>query len=140
MLISGMAGQFTAQVHRIIAENSALMTMVAQEATQRVIDLSTVPKAKGGNMPLVTGFLRASGKLSLTGMPSGPARGDPKQTYASPDSVKIAGFQLGRSIYYGWTAIYARKQNLYNGFLDKAVSQWQRIVDDTIRDLRNRLR
>lgn len=138
-----MAQKFTAQVHEIIRKNSRLMTMVAQESTQRLIHRAQVPKAKGGKMPVDTGFLRASGRLSLTGVPTGPVRGDPnrgKDAYKSPDSVEISGFKLGRSIFWGWTAIYARRQELRNGFLSSPIRQWQKIVDGVVRDLRDRMR
>lgn len=154
----GMSKPFTAQVHKIIARNSALMELVAKESVQRLIQTAQTPKAKGGKLPLDTGFLRASGRTSYTGMPSGPTRGvaaetgkrklkgkaakaqaEARQTYTSPDTVNIAGFKLGATIFFGWTAFYARKQNLYNGFLDSAVKNWQKIVDGTIRDLRKRL-
>lgn len=151
--------KFRAQVHRIIRRNRALLTMVAQESVQRLIHRAQTPKAKGGKMPLDTGFLRASGRMSLTGMPTGPVRGvevkgaapkgrskaakaerEERQVYSSPDTVSISGFKLGTSIFFGWTAIYARRQNLYNGFLDSAIRNWQKIVDGVIRDLRDRIR
>lgn len=141
-----MAKKFSAQVHDIIRRNAPLFTMVAQEAAQRLIHQAQTPKAKGGKMPLDTGFLRASGRTSLTGMPTGPVRGRERAEgeagpfYTAPDSVVIAGFKLGMTIFFGWTAVYARKQNLYNGFLDSAVKNWQKIVDGVVRDLRDRLR
>lgn len=119
------------------------MTMVAQESTQRLIQQAQVPKAKGGKMPVDTGFLRASGRLSLTGVPTGPVRGDPKaapDSYKSPDSVVISGFKLGMSMFWGWTAVYARRQELRNGFLSSPIRQWQKIVDSVVRDLRDRMR
>ena len=116
------------------------MSMVAQESTQRLITEAQLTKAKGGKMPVRTGFLRASGRLSLTSVPTGPVRGDSKKSYKSPDVVKISGFKLGMSIFWGWTAIYARKQELYNGFLSSTKGNWQKIVDGVVRDLRDRLK
>ena len=117
--------------------------MVAQESTQRLINHAQTPKAKGGKMPVDTGFLRASGRLSLTGVPTGPVRGDPNKggnAYPSPDTVELSGFNLGMTIFWGWTAVYARRQELYNGFLSSNIRQWQKIVDGVVRDLRNRMR
>lgn len=135
-----MAKSFSAQVHDIIRRNDRLMTMVAQEATQDLIHAIRTPKGKGGKLPLVTGFLRASGQTSLKGVPTGPVRGDPKKTYSSPDFVTIAGFKLGMSIYFGFTAIYARKQELYNGFVSSNVAQWQKFVDGAVRKLRDKMK
>lgn len=135
-----MAKEFTAQVHSIIRRNKAVLTMVAQTAVQDVINEAQLSKAKGGKMPVKLGFLRRSGSWSFTGLPTGPVRPDKSTTYASPDSVTITGFKLGRSIYWGWTAAYARKQNLYNGFLDSAIGRWQEFVDNAVRKLRDRVR
>lgn len=138
-----MAKSLTADVHRIIRKNKTLMTMVVQEATQDLIHATQVPKAKGGKMPLDTGFLRASGRLSLSGVPSGPVRGKPKAqpgSYTAPENVTVAGFQLGGSIFWGWTAIYARRQELRNGFLRSNVRQWQKFVDGAVRKLRGKMR
>ena len=138
-----MAEKFSAQVNKIIRKNNALMTKVAQESTQRLIESAQVPVVKGGKMPVDTGFLRASGRLSLTGVPAGPVRGDPKAapgSYRTPDSVVISGFTLGKTMFWGWTAIYARRQELRNGFLSSNVRRWQKIVDSVVRDSRNRMK
>lgn len=137
-----MAQKFSAQVHEIIRKNTALMGMVAAEATQDLINETQRPKGKGGKMPLVTGFLRASGRMSLTGVPTGPTR-PPKgdaQTYRSPDTVQVKGFKLGASIFWGWTAIYARRQDLYNGFYSTNVRNWQKFVDGAVRKLRDKMK
>lgn len=135
-----MSQKFSAQVHEIIRRNSALMELVFLESVQRTIQIAQTPKAKGGKLPLKTGFLRASGRMSLTGMPTGPTRGETDQTYSAPDSVSLAGAKLGMSVFFGWTAVYARRQNMYNGFLDDAVKKWQKTVDAVVRDLRGRVR
>lgn len=134
-----MSEKFSAQVHKIIRRNSALMELVFLESTQRTIKIAQTPKAKGGKLPLDTGFLRASGRTSLTGMPTGPTRGEKDQIYTSPETVTFSGVKLGMSVFFGWTAVYARRQNLYNGFLDHAVKSWQKTVDGVVRDLRGRL-
>lgn len=155
-----MAESFSAQVHEVVRRSSRLMTMVAQEATSDLIEAAQTPKGKGGKMPLDTGFLRASGRLSLSGMPAGPTRPASKvapkikglrgaakrsheakraKTYA-PDSVNLGGFTLGQTIFFGWTAIYARRQEFYNGFLSSNVKQWQSFVDGAVRKLRDKIR
>ena len=158
-MTTSMTQSFSAQVHEIVLRNSALMEVIAKESTQRLIHIAQTPKTKGGKMPLDTGFLRASGRLSLTGMPTGPTRGEKaagrrakgrgkkakaanaaRQTYSAPDSLTITGFALGMSLFFGWTAVYARRQNLYSGFLDSAIRQWQKIVDDVVRDVRGRMK
>ncbi|NUM72736.1 hypothetical protein HUU40_00100 [candidate division KSB1 bacterium] len=136
-----MAQKFSAQVDEIVRRNSALMGMVAQESIQRTIKIAQTPKRKGGKMPLRTGFLRASGRLSLTGVPTGPIRPAKKgEKYSSSENVIIAGFKLGASVFWGWTAIYARKQEMHNDFLGSALRRFQKTVDEVVLDLRNRMK
>lgn len=156
-----MAKRFDAQVHDMIRRNVALMGMLVPEATQDMINEMQRTKGNGGKMPVDTGFLRASGRLSLTGMPTGPTRPPTKaapkikglrgaakrshenkraQLYRSAESTNITGFKLGASIFWGWTAIYARRQDLYNGFYSTNVRNWQKFVDGAVRKLRDRLR
>lgn len=137
-----MANEFQAQVAAIVLKNKQLMRIVAQESVQRLINQAQLPKAKGGSMPVDTGFLRASGQGSYSGFPTGPVRGDPEIKYPYSESATItmlAQFTIGATFYFGWTAIYARKQNLYNGFLDKAVANWQKIVNGVVKDIAKRL-
>lgn len=156
-----MADNFSAQVHDIIRRNTRLMTAVVQESTQDLINETQKPKGKGGKMPLDTGFLRASGRLSLTGVPTGPTRpatkaapkikglrGAAKRSHeakrarsnVSADSVSVGGVELGGSIYWGWTAIYARRQELKNGFLSSNLRNWQKFVDGAVRKLRDKMK
>lgn len=116
------------------------MGMVAQESIQRTIKIAQTPKGKGGKLPFDTGFLRASGRLSLTGVPSGPIRPAKKGQKYAAKTILLDGFKLGASVFFGWTAIYARKQELYNGFLESAISQWQKTVDGVVRDLRDKMK
>lgn len=137
-----MANNFEAQVAAIVRKNKDLMRIVAQESIQRVINEAQLPKGKGGSMPVDTGFLRASGQGSYSGFPTGPVKGDPDKKYPYNENTVItslARFKLGATFFFGWTAVYARKQNLYSGFLDKAVANWQNIVNSVIKDVAKRL-
>lgn len=86
---------------------------------------------KGGRMRVDTGFLRASGRLSLNGMPGGPVRGDDGKTYDYDESLTVLQLgkaQLGDVIYFGWSASYAQYREAFDGFLATAVQQWPQIV------------
>lgn len=137
---------FSAEVDDIIATVDARMTALMRQSLQDVINNAQTPTAKGGRMRVDTGFLRASGQASLTGMPSGPARGESKvkgaykseADYANTASVTVSltKLKVGASFYFGWTANYARYRELYDGFLEGALNQWHRIVAfnaDTLR-------
>lgn len=122
---------FAATVTAFVADTEKRMTALAQQSTQDLIELVQTPVAKGGKMRVDTGFLRASGQISFTGMPSGPSRGDGKTQYTGGDFsvASLAGFQLGQTIYFGWTAEYAKYREAYDGFLISGVQNWQAIVD-----------
>lgn len=140
-----MAKSFSAQVSAIVLRHKELVDAVMRESIGDLTEEMQLTKAKGGNMPLDTGFLRATGQLSLSGMPSGPTR--PPED-AAPGSIpysadvaiaKLAGVKAGVRVFWGWTAVYARKQNLYNGFRDKPLQNWQKIVNAVIRRLAKRI-
>lgn len=135
-----MTKSFVAQVSSIVLKHKELVDGIARESIQELVKEANKPKAKGGRMPVDTGFLRASGQMSLTGMPTGPVRGDPEKKYRAPEAYAVLdGVTAGMTVFFGWTAIYARKQNLYNGFLDGALMNWQKIVNKVVRKLAKRV-
>lgn len=128
-----MAGTFKAQIDEIIRKDKALLDAVVRQSVQDVIDDAQLSKQKGGRMPVKTGFLRASGKISFTGMPSGPTRDMTDKTYKEPSyETRLASFKAGGRLFFGWTAIYAGKQEFLNGFLSGAVQKWQSIVSKNV--------
>lgn len=143
-----MAKKFSAQVDAIILKTDKRMIAMVRESTARTIEIAQRPVAKGGKMRVDTGFLRVSGQLSFTGMPTGPVRGDPRPpdtegpTYPDPEAVelKLAGYKLGFTIFFGWTANYARARNAYDGFLDDAVAQWPKTVADVVEEIKRRIK
>lgn len=135
-------GTFTAQVEDIIAVSDKRMTALVRQSIQDLIENAQQPVAKGGRMRVDTGFLRASGKISLNGMPTGPGRGtsDAPGSYSYDEqanvTVTLGKVKLGQTIYFGWTANYAKYRELYDGFLEGALQHWARIVafnTDTIK-------
>jgi hypothetical protein len=110
------------------------------QSTQELINEVQKPVGKGGKMRVDTGFLRASGQMSLTGMPTGPVRGRKRTPEEAKDKViyetkpaavvKLGNeFQLGNSIFFGWVANYAKYREAYDGFLISGIQNWQSIVD-----------
>lgn len=98
---------------------------------------------KGGKMRVDTGFLRASGQLSLTGMPSGPVRGDKNGSYTFDRTIAettLNGVTAGDTVFWGWTANYAKYREAYDGFLISAVQQWQAIVNKNAADIISRIK
>lgn len=135
-----MVKSFSAQVDDWTKRSQKRMERVAKTATLAVIEDAQTPVAKGGRMRVDTGFLRASGRVSLDGMPSGPSRNTGEivtQSDSDPNTVLTIGrAQLGDTIWFGWTANYARFREYNDAFLGIAVQKWQQFVDDAIRKVK----
>ncbi len=138
-----MASNFRAEIDEIIAKNSELLTALTRGSVQALVNQAQTPVAKGGKMRVDTGFLRASGQMSLTGMPSGPVRGDDdakKHQYDDGNKVVsveiLNNFKAGDTIFFGWTANYAIYREAYDGFLSSAIQNWQSIVNAEIAKLK----
>lgn len=129
---------FAADIAEWVRDSEAKMKDVLFNAIQDTVEEAQTPTGKGGRMRVDTGFLRASGRASLTGMPSG--RGEKtdaeralegKYTGALDDfdgtavSAIINTMELGDSFYFGWVARYAETRELYDGFLITATQNWQ---------------
>jgi hypothetical protein len=133
---------FSVQVDDIVTVSEKRMIALMRASLQDVTDIMQQPVAKGGRMRVDTGFLRASGQPSLNGMPQGPTRGEREEPGSYPHdegaavTVTLGKMKLGQTFYFGWTAEYARYREIYDGFMERGLSQWQRIVTfhtDTIR-------
>ena len=136
-------GSAKTDIEDIVAVSEKRMVALMRLSLQDVIDNAQQSAYKGGRMRVDTGFLRATGQASLTGMPTGPTRGEKKEPNSYPEPSKIAilgngadGLKLGMTFFFGWTAAYAYYREVYDGFLDGALQHWGRIVafnTDTIR-------
>lgn len=108
--------------------------LVVRQSIQDVSRLAQTPKAKGGRMPVDTGFLRNSYMAGLNGSTSlsGPVAYE----------AVIAGMKMGDTFTAGWTAPYARRMEFgfvgtdslgrtYNQpgnfFMENALMQWDAI-------------
>lgn len=157
-----MAGQrsFSAQVGEWATKTKARMIYVFRASAQEVISkMQTVgPSVKnpgggdGGNMPVDTGFLRAS-LISTLNDPSTEVKfkEDSVKTYVWDEGqvqLIIAAAQIGDTIYAVYTANYARRMEYgfqgqdslgreYNqegyGFVRLAAQGWQGIVEEVVR-------
>jgi hypothetical protein len=130
-----MVENFSATIDAWAKKSQKRMLAVRNQSTQDIIDDAQLPTAKGGRMHVDTGFLRASGQSSLTGMPTGPIRGAKDQTYGTDPggaSVNIGKWPLGGSFFFGWTANYARPREAKDAFLRLAVMKWPNFVTNNI--------
>lgn len=145
-----MAGKFGATVTGWCAEKTTRMTAVRRESVQRFVDIMQTPVEAGGNLPVDTGFLRASlvaeiGAVSFSTRPA-PA-GDAKHSYnPAPINLVIAGASVTETISVAYTAVYARIAN-YGGqnraarqFVGLAVQRWPQIVNEVAAEAERRNR
>lgn len=92
------------------------------------------PTGAGGRMRVDTGFLQQSGGASLDGFPVGPSKrprdavkGQFTFDITSLDSA-LLNMKLGDTFFWGWTAEYAPIREVYDGFMDTALQNWQGYV------------
>jgi len=131
-------GSFSATVGGWVAEKKGRMVAVRREAAQRTIEIMQTPVAKGGNMPVKSGFLRASLKATI-GFTDFTTSDNPNPTGAyaydaAQVSLIIAKAELNDPIVAVYTAAYANVAN-YGGqnrearlFVDLAAQRWPQIV------------
>ena len=139
-----MAGSFSAKVSSWVAESKERMTAVRNMAVEAVVEIAQTPVGAGGNMPVDTGFLRASLFATTSGVlpPSRDGPGDGSFSYDASDVLlTLAGASLDDVVIIGWSASYARYVN-YGArgrpgtkFRDLAAQQWSRIVAEASREL-----
>lgn len=133
---------FAASVGAFVAQSEQRMDAVFRESVQRTIEEAQTPVGKGGKMRVDTGFLRNSGAASLSGMPSGLSRPRGKGDKGEPQDVDavIAGAPRGATIWFGWTANYARPREYVDGFLRSAAQNWQKTVETVAAELKARIK
>ena len=121
-----MADTFTADISAFIDKIGDLLDLVVASSAQEVVKVAQAPKAKGGRMPVDTGFLRNSLQASLQG---GTSLTGPEGYVAV-----VSGMRAGQIADFGWTATYAAAvefgaQGRKPAFFARgAIQQWEAIV------------
>ncbi|XBQ14590.1 MAG: HK97 gp10 family phage protein [Nitratireductor rhodophyticola] len=138
-----MAQSFKAQVAAWVAKSERRLEAVFKESTQRLVS-QVIDRT-----PVDTGYLRASLQVTLDGpLPIRPdGRGMVGENYRPPDyALKIAGAELGDTIYASFVASYAAhveygaRGRSGRGMVRLSVQSWQQIVDGVVRDVQMRIR
>ena len=133
-----MARYTFAQLDQWTKKTEKRIDAVLKDATQSVVAVAQVTKAKGGRMPVDTGNLRNSLQSSV----AGGAMGEGASSY-----ILVAGNMKGGDVAtFTWTAEYAAAVNNGNRgrpgahFVEGAVDQWPAIVRASIRKAKARPR
>lgn len=145
-----MADQFDAQVEKFVLKTEAKLLTVVRFAIDDLVEEMQTPKYRGGRMPVDTGFLRKSGSASLNAIPQGEGLGRERTSSDPPFGelpeyqikggflgLVLANMKLGDVFYFGWTAVYARRQEVYNGFLESAAQKWQTFVNNAVKRVKD---
>ena len=133
---------FSQQVGKWAQQSQARTTAVFRDSAQEMVRRMQRTVARGGNMPVDTGYLRNSLLGSTSSVPTmrENATGEADQVV-----LTIARLQLGQTFYAGWTANYARHVHYgTNGrpgrlWRDLAAQQWHSIVQQSARDIERRV-
>jgi hypothetical protein len=132
MAVTNLA--FSAKIEQFDKDAAKKMTAVARQSAQDVRNTMLF----GPAMRVDTGFLRRSLLESTTAMPTIDPNAKPGSfAYEAPPTVSlvIAGWELGKPLYMGFTAAYAAHREYgANGqapdaFVRTAAAQWQQIVN-----------
>ena len=130
-----MAKSFTAQVDQMIANSKEAMLAVVQGSLRDMTNDMQIPVAKGGRMRVDTGFLRTSGRASLSGLPSGESKRPEGATKGQFEwdgeavNAVLLDMKLGDTFSFGWVANYAETRERYDGFRDTALQNFQQYVN-----------
>lgn len=139
---------FTTEVSEWVAKSKKRTEAVFRGSAQDITEIALLPIAKGGHMPVRTGFLRASGRASTESMPTIDSQANPSDaavakfgktsgaTYSADIgqiNLVIAGADLGQTIYIGFTASYAKFQEAKHQFVGLAAQRWAEIVDVNVK-------
>lgn len=109
--------------------------------------MSTPYKGGGGDMPIKTGFLRASRRASTEEMAPidpnakgwGDDRIDANDSAAGAIGAVVAGMKIGDTLRTGFTAVYAPYMEAMFGFVRKTAQRWPQIMKEVFRKQDRRL-
>jgi hypothetical protein len=142
-------GTFSAQVSDWVRQTKERQLAVFQESAQRVIAMAQTPVGQGGNMPVKTGFLRASGQAVIgEALPSLTTNPNPESGAfgydASAVNLVISNATIRDTITFAYAANYAAAQeygthgHAGRRFVALAAQQWPGIVAQVCREAEGR--
>ena len=124
--------RFVADVSAFADKTADQMLRVAKQSIQDVVKQAQTPVAKGGDLPVDTGFLRNS----LTTTVRGSTAGQGGDSYV----LGLTSLQLGDPFQVAWTADYAIARHYMVGtskggglWRDKAAQRWSSYVEKNAR-------
>lgn len=104
-------GDFKRQIVERLAQIQATREAVKRESVSRLVALAQTPVAAGGDLPLDTGFLRASLVATVGGLPStrDAPKGKAKVSFSGTQiALALASWDFRKPLYVVYTAAYGR--------------------------------
>ena len=117
----------------------AAMTATLRESAQDLTEEMLQPRARGGNMPVDTGFLRNSFVGAVNSIPSGPTAGEDRAFDMRPLIIAINQANLGDRLVIGTAAAYAGVMEARYAYLRSAVQNWPQIAENAARKVRREI-
>ena len=135
---------FSAQVASFVFATQQRLEAVVKSSTLDVINVMQETVAKGGNMPVDTGFLRSSLEVNFSGPVSLSRSGGTGSYSFSISSVEaaVSSYVAGKTIYATYGANYAGHVNYGTSgragrqFVGLAAQRWPSIVAANVRKLK----
>lgn len=143
-------GTFEKQVNAFVTKTQEKLLAAAKNAIRKVVIEAQTTLDDGGKMHVDTGFLRWSGSASLNQIPAGLSKGRKRENgeegvlpeYALSEeggrmlNEALTNMKIGDTFYFGWTAVYAPKREMYDGFMASAVRNFSFHFDNEVRRLK----
>lgn len=110
------AETFAAPINKFVAELPERQNAVYRDAIQMTVQAMTLPKARGGNMPVRDGFLRASVRAVIGAQPPLKTR-RPKGDAVAPAldmgdiTMVLSGATVEDTVTVAFTMVYAARVN-----------------------------
>ncbi len=139
-----MARSFSAQVDKWVLQTQDRMERVAKESIKRVVKEMQKPVAQGGNMPVDTGFLRASLQSGLNAKPNLAPEGRSQGGAEEEVELTIAQMKIGDTYHAAYGANYAAAVEFGGGgrqpraFVRSAAKKWGQIVKQVAKEAQAR--
>ena len=119
-----------------VSKTQARLEAVWKTAAQDIAKEIQTPRAKGGKMPVDTGFLRNSFAADVNKVPSG--NGSTAYT-SGPISIVINRAKIGDTVVFGFASQYSIYMEAKYFFVRSAAQNWQQIVDKAAQKVRTRV-
>ena len=123
-------------INQWVAKSQARLEAVWKTAAQDIAKEIQTPRAKGGKMPVDTGFLRNSFAADVNKVPSGNGSTDYK---SGPISIVINRAKIGDTVVFGFASQYSIYMEARYSFVRHAAQNWQQIVNKAAQKVKTRV-